>query len=598
MRKQSAAKPASKPAPGTMTGAELTIRLLERQGVDIIPGIPGGANLPLYDALSRSTVIRHVLARHEQGAGFMAQGMARTTGAPAVFFATSGPGATNTLTAIADAKLDSVPIICVTGQVPSAMIGTDAFQEVDIYGMSIPVTKHNFLVRNVEDLLRVIPEAFRIASSGRPGPVLVDIPKDVQTATITLDAYPEPGGPDPVEAADQEALAQAARLLVEAKRPILMLGGGVAASGAGPAARAFAKAAQLPVTMSLLGLGVLPDAHPLNLGMLGMHGTRAANMLMHECDLLMVAGARLDDRATGRLEAFCPGARLIHLDIDQSELDKLKATHLAIRADVGAALAALAPLVALAPLADAQADRTQWLARVADCKAENPPLLPGAGNPLTPYGLVRCTGDILNAAQGGGIVATDVGQHQMRAAQAYPDLQPRAWLTSGGLGTMGFGLPTAIGAALANPGRRVVCFTGDGSLQMNIQELATAAETGANVTIILADNGGLGLVQQQQDLFYGRRIFASSYRHHVDFIKIAEGFGVRAVDLSQCRDPLAELERALLREGPCLVRVPVAAQENVYPMVPPGAGNLDMICQDAPAACATAETAKGGQPHA
>ncbi len=554
-------------------GADLVIRLLERQGVDVVAGIPGGANLPLYDALGRADSIRHVLARHEQGAGFMAQGMARVTGRPAVFFATSGPGATNTLTAIADAKLDSVPVVCVTGQVPLGLVGSDAFQEVDIYGMSIPVTKHNFLVRSVDELAEVIPAAFRIAASGRPGPVLVDIPKNVQMAPVdqaVFDNPPQPGQPAAPPAPDPAAISRAAALLNAARRPMLYLGGGVVASGASDMAVQLAERAGLPTVMTLMALGAMPAGHPLSLGMLGMHAARHTNLLLAECDVLLVAGARFDDRAVGKAERFCPQATIVHIDIDESELDKILPVHCGITGDVGLALAELLPLLRHR----AETGREAWLTRVEECRRRHPFVMPGADDPRTPYGLIRCAAD---AVDHDAIVATDVGQHQMRTAQAYPLRGPRRWLTSGGLGTMGFGLPAAIGAALARPEATVLCFTGDGSLQMNIQELATAAEEGVNVKILLADNNALGLVRQQQELFYEGRLVASAYRRKVDFARIAEGFGVPAVDLDASEHPLRDLADALRAPGPCLIRVTVPAEANVYPMVPPGADNLQMI---------------------
>lgn len=551
----------------SMTGAELLIRLLERQEITTVAGIPGGTNLPIYDALGRSSRIRHVLARHEQGAAFMAQGMARSTGKPAVCMATSGPGATNLLTAIADAKLDSVPIVCITGQVPLGLVGTDAFQEMDIYGMSIPVTKHNYLVRSARELLHVIPEAFRIAASGRPGPVLVDIPKDIQCQSVTFDMLPAPGTPETSPDPDIDQLNRAAEMISRSRKPILYLGGGVTQSGASETAARLAEKNTLPSVMTLMGLGAMPHGHPLSLGMLGMHAAKHTNLALQECDLLIAAGVRFDDRATGRLEEFCPDADIVHIDIDPSELGKLKTDCVGIVCDVKTALEHL-----LANVQDKQ--RGEWVDRIATLKRDFPALLPETASPLSPYGLVRHAAEYVGPD---AIVTTDVGQHQMRAAQAYPVTRARQFLTSGGLGTMGFGLPAAIGAALAHPDRSVICFTGDGSLLMNIQELATAAEHNLNIKIVLADNQALGLVQQQQELFYENRKFASSYGNALDFITIAKGFGIASADLAYSEDPASDLRDILGSNGPALIRIPVNAAENVYPMVPPGAANTTMI---------------------
>ena len=550
-----------------LSGAELTIRLLENQGVTHIAGIPGGFNLPLYDALGRHGGIRHILARHEQGAGFIAQGMARVTGKPGVIFATSGPGATNTLTALADARMDSVPLVCITGQVPLSMIGTDAFQEVDIYGMSIPATKHNFIVRSIEELLRVIPEAFSIAAGDRPGPVLVDIPRDVQAAVMDVPELPAPGDPAPMPAPEAQALARAAELLNRAKRPLLLLGGGTDSPEASRAVRELMETHRIPAVMSLRGLGAVPRGHELVVGMLGMHGARASNMLVDECDLLMVVGARLGDRATGRLDGFCPKTGIIHVDIDASEVGKLRIPQVGLTADAAQALRALMPLLH-------GKDHSAWLARVAACKAEHGLHFERQEDILSPYGIIRHVADLLDP---NAVIATDVGQHQMRVAQAYPFERPRRWLTSGGLGTMGFGLPAAIGASLAEPENVVACFSGDGSLLMNIQEMATAVENNANIKIILCNNQGLGLVQQQQDLFFNGRLFSSTYATHTDFVSIAKGFGMPAFRLNDEANPQYVLSSALRMRGPCLLEVDMSADEKVFPMVPPGAANNQMI---------------------
>ncbi|MEX0495165.1 acetolactate synthase large subunit [Raoultella terrigena] len=547
------------------TGAQLVVHLLERQGITTVTGIPGGSILPVYDALSQSKQIRHILARHEQGAGFIAQGMARTEGKPAVCMACSGPGATNLITAIADARLDSIPLVCITGQVPASMIGTDAFQEVDTYGISIPITKHNYLVRDIAELPQVISDAFRIAQSGRPGPVWIDIPKDVQTATIELDVLPELGVRAAAPEFDGASVREAAAMINAAKRPVLYLGGGVI--NAPEQVRQLAEKANLPTTMTLMALGMLPKAHPLSLGMLGMHGARSTNFTLQEADLLIVLGARFDDRAIGETEQFCPNAQIIHVDIDRSELGKIKQPHVAIQGDVAEVLAQLIPQVEAQP-------RSEWRQLVADLQREFPCTIPQQQDPLSHYGLINAVAACVDDE---AIITTDVGQHQMWTAQAYPLNRPRQWLTSGGLGTMGFGLPAAVGAALANPQRKVICFSGDGSLMMNIQEMATAAENQLDVKIILMNNEALGLVYQQQSLFYPQGVFAATYPGMINFMQIAAGFGLQTCDLNHEADPQAALQAIIDRPGPALIHVRIDAEEKVYPMVPPGAANTEMV---------------------
>lgn len=547
------------------TGAQLIVHLLERQGITMVTGIPGGTVLPLYDALSQSTQIRHILARHEQGAGFIAQGMARTHGKPAVCMACSGPGATNLVTAIADARLDSIPLVCITGQVASSLIGTDAFQEVDTYGISIPITKHNYLVRNINELPQVIADAFRIAQSGRPGPVWIDIPKDVQTAEIDISELPEPGGRAATPEFSAESVSAAAAMINAAQRPVLYLGGGVI--NAPERVRELAEKANLPTTMTLMALGMLPKAHPLSLGMLGMHGARSTNFILQQSDLLVVLGARFDDRATGKVAEFCPNAKIIHVDIDRAELGKIKQAHVAIQADVDDVLTQLLPQI------DAQ-PRDEWRGKVAELQQEFPGAIPEAGDPLSHYGLINAAAACVDDT---AIITTDVGQHQMWVAQAYPLNRPRQWLTSGGLGTMGFGLPAAIGAALANPDKKVLCFSGDGSLMMNIQEMATAAENQLDVKIILMNNQALGLVHQQQSLFYKQGVFAATYPGMINFMQIAAGFGLETCDLNNEADPQAALQAIINRPGPALIHVRIDAEEKVYPMVPPGAANTEMV---------------------
>jgi acetolactate synthase-1/2/3 large subunit len=593
-----------------LTGAEILRTLLERQGIRTVAGIPGGAILPFYDALhSPDSAIEHILARHEQGAGFIAQGMARVTGRAAVCLATSGPGATNLLTAIADARLDSIPLVAITGQVPQSLIGTDAFQEVDTYGLTLPITKHNFLVRSVEELLEIIPLAFTLAESGRPGPVAVDIPKDVFNARLAVTSWPAVGRGLPTPPSDSpgiagifqppsdDQIAALAHLLLHAQRPILYLGGGVIASGAAELARELAHRLSTPVVSTLMALGAIPADDPLFMGMLGMHGTKATNVLLDEADLVLAIGARFDDRATGKVAEFCPRATIAHIDIDRAEIGKIKNPFLGLVGDASEILRRLLAQVGagFSPHASATTasptSRVAWRSRAAELRAAHPLAHPPrAEDPLHPINLCRFLGETFPADT---IVATDVGQHQMWVAQAWPFRHPRTLLTSGGLGTMGFGLPAAIGAALAlrdaetqNPklktrsrnAQRIACVSGDGSILMNIQELATLAELDLPVAVLIFNNGHLGLVRQQQELFYRQNYAASRFDATPDFAALARAFGIRGVRINpDDADPLATLAAALAEPGPCVIDIPIHETTNVYPMVPPGAANHQTI---------------------
>lgn len=569
------------------SGAEILIKLLENHGIEYIAGIPGGFNLPIYDALYKSKKIKHILARHEQGAGFIAQGISRTTNKPGVCFATSGPGATNLLTAIADAKLDSIPLIAITGQVSLDAIGTDAFQEVDAYGLTIPITKHNFLVRDPYDLLTIIPEAFKIASEGRPGPVLIDIPKNIQTSLIECDEYFLNDGSkqkniiESIISADTNSAATIkeknktslkkstllciAELINDSRRPIIYAGGGIINSDASKELYSLAKKNNIPVALTLMALGAFPHDDSLNLGMLGMHGAPYTNYLINEADLILALGTRFDDRATGDINTFCPNAQIIHIDIDASEINKIKNTNLSMVANVKDFLIELLPYIN-------EKERKHWTQRIACFKEKYP--LPSYEEDLHPANIIPFIGSKVDSST---IVTTDVGEHQMWVAQRYPFNEPKTLLTSGGLGTMGFGLPVAIGAALANKNTPVICFSGDGSILMNIQELATLADFNLNVKVIILSNHHLGLVRQQQELFYNGHYIASKFISNPNFKVIADGFGINSIDLSSEDNPLEKLEEILNLTGPYLINIPIEECEKILPMVAPGKSNIEMI---------------------
>lgn len=567
------------------TGAQIIVKLLEMYGIETVAGIPGGSILPLYDQLNRSS-IRHVLVRHEQAAGFIAQGMARSTGKPAVCLATSGPGAMNLLTAIADARADSIPIIAITGQVNTSLIGTDAFQEADTFGLSFPITKHSIFIKTPYDLLDAIPKAFEIATSGRPGPVLIDVPRDVQLKECDFDAWPDIKKirlhdirfHTPIDEYS-EKMGKITDLLAAAKRPVLYCGGGCDSEEAASGIKAFLQNYRLPVVTSLMGLGCVPESSDCFIGMVGMHGSHAANVAMHDSDLVIAAGVRFDDRATGLVSKFCPDAKIIHIDIDAAEVDKILESYISVVADVESVFPVIAQLVSEKKITGDE----NWLKKISKIKKEchsvecGRPKNEKLANPREIISKIPELAAAAGLAPDGLIATTDVGQHQMWAAQYYPVERPRSFLTSGSLGTMGFGLPAALGAAIANPSKRIVCFSGDGSIMMNVQEMATLAELNLPVTIIVFQNGTLGMVYQQQKFLFDKNYSASVFGRSPDLLSIARGFGLEAIDADSDAEWYKKAFDNNRQNKPCFVRISVDSEENVLPFVPGGKANIDSI---------------------
>ncbi len=549
-------------------GARWLTQALEAEGVDTLFGYPGGTIMPFYDALVDSR-LKHILVRHEQGAALAANGYARASGKVGVCVATSGPGASNLVTGIADAMLDSVPMVCITGQVATPLLGTDAFQELDVFGLTLPIVKHSWLVRSVDDLPRVVREAFRIAREGRPGPVLIDLPKDVQVADASHLPVHVPETVNPPAAPRNEALAEALAAIAAAEKPVIYGGGGIALGDAVEDFRTFVDTTAIPTVLTLRGLGALPAQHPHYLGMLGMHGTRAANMAVQESDLLVVVGARFDDRATGKLAEFAPFARVVHIDADAYEISKLRTADIAVPGNVGTALRALTAGAESAP-----ASQQAWRKRCAANRERFAARYDAPGNHIYAPALLKRLSEV---APSNAIIACDVGQHQMWVAQHCRFNHPRNHLTSGALGTMGFGLPAAMGAQFACPDRTVVLVSGDGSFMMNVQELATIARCRLPVKIVLLDNSSLGMVRQWQELFFAERYSEIDLSDNPDFAALAKVFGIPATRIEARDDVEGGLAALLAEPGPALLHVAIDARANVWPLVPPNNANSTML---------------------
>lgn len=561
-----------------MNGARWLVQALVAEGVDTLFGYPGGAIMPFYDALHGVTELKHVLVRHEQGAAFAANGYARASGRVGVCVATSGPGASNLVTGIADAMLDSVPMVVITGQVATTLMGTDAFQELDVFGMTLPMVKHSFVARRVEDLPRIVGEAFRLARSGRPGPVLIDFPKDVQIADASKLATHVASPTDEVEAPMDASLHAALALISQAQKPVVYGGGGIALGDALQAFRTFVDATQIPTVLTLKGLGALPAQHPLNLGMLGMHGSRAANLAVQESDLLIVVGARFDDRATGKLAEFAPNARVVHMDLDACEIGKLRHADAGVRGDITTTLTKLTLPCAAHLHGRNGASRRAWRAQCQERAREFAARYDAPGETVYAPALLKRLSELAPDA----VVACDVGQHQMWVAQHWRLDDPRKHLTSGALGAMGFGLPAAIGAQMqhADEGRpeaRVFCVSGDGSFLMNVQELATLRRYNLPVKIVLLDNQALGMVRQWQELFFERRYSEIDLSDNPDFVAVAQAFGIEALHVERADEVEGALQALLDAKGPALLHVAIDTAANVWPLVPPNRSNAEML---------------------